>query len=142
MPVTATSKLSKKQKIIEIDLRSQKLGSPKRYHSQGGRGVPPNRLLFALSNLRSQLIYIIYIQKFRKKGGFRKKYVFRKKGGFRKKMRFCIFRGYKIFDNIDIENNDFSLQKSYFKYTILYLSPAALLQTRLRRNSKVTIIHF
>ena len=33
--VTATSKLSKKQKIIEIDLRSQKLGSPKRYHSQG-----------------------------------------------------------------------------------------------------------
>ena len=34
--VTATSKLSKKPKIIEIDLRSQKLGSPKRYHSQGG----------------------------------------------------------------------------------------------------------
>ena len=34
--MTATSKLSKKQKIIEIDLRSQKLGSPKRYHSQGG----------------------------------------------------------------------------------------------------------
>ena len=44
--VTATSKLSKKQKIIEIDLRSQKLGSPKRYHSRGG--VPPNRLLFLL----------------------------------------------------------------------------------------------
>ena len=54
-------------------------------------------------------------------------------------MRFCIFRGYKFFDNIDIENNDFSLQKSYFKYKISYFSPAALLQTRLRRNSKVTI---
>ena len=34
--VTATSKLSKKPKIIEIDLRSQKLRGPKRYHSQGG----------------------------------------------------------------------------------------------------------
>ena len=42
--VTATSKLSKKPKIIEIDLRSQKLGSPKRYHSQGGS--PPQSLQF------------------------------------------------------------------------------------------------
>ena len=44
MPVTATSKLSKKPKIIEIDLRSQKLGSPKRYHSQGGS--PPQSSAF------------------------------------------------------------------------------------------------
>ena len=56
MPVTATSKLSKKPKIIEIDLRSQKLRDTKRYRSQGG--VPPNRFLLALSNLRSQLNYI------------------------------------------------------------------------------------
>ena len=48
MPVTATSKLSKKQKIIEIDLRSQKLGSPKRYHSQGG--VPPQSSDFPIGN--------------------------------------------------------------------------------------------
>ena len=44
VPVTATSKLSKKPKIIEIDLRSQKLGSPKRYHSQGGS--PPQSVPF------------------------------------------------------------------------------------------------
>ena len=42
--VTATSKLSKKQKIIEIDLRSQKLRGPKRYHSQGGG--PPQSVPF------------------------------------------------------------------------------------------------
>ena len=41
-----TSKLSKKPKIIEIDLRSQKLRDTKRYRSQGG--VPPNPLIFLL----------------------------------------------------------------------------------------------
>ena len=42
--VTATSKLSKKPKIIEIDLRSQKLRDTKRYRSQGGS--PPQSLQF------------------------------------------------------------------------------------------------